>query len=296
MQGTLVVPGRRLQGRRMGQFFYQTPEAKPKKDVERTYSAEELTRGLSELKTAEEALNFYKAILFNHSIRTKVAFLADLWKKIKASPEMTGALAAKEEGRAWLDIFWKSESAFLSYTQPNLFINISRMTTILETAILPRFGIAVKGRLAIYAQGATELSYADTRTNVPNAKQTYDFGDLSKTTFGEDAKSLEAAMKAIDPTYRLGIADWVIALIVVLSAIVLTYGIYKFTTPPEIPPEVKDILAKLKDVDPKAAGDLLKQWMSAASIFGGLTEALKWLAIGAGVITVGGIAFYFVTK
>ena len=307
MQDTLVVSGRRLQGRlAMGQLFhqYQIPKATPIKDVERAYSAEELMKALSELKTAEEAINFYKAALLNYSIMTKAAFLTDLWKKIKVSPEMMKALEATEDGRAWIDIFQRSEAAFLSYTQPNLFTSAGRVKTALEIVLLRRFGIAPKGRVPIYRPGAAELDYADTIVPSVGVKQVYDFGDLSKTTLREDVKSLEEVMRVIDPKFRMGVAPLVAIIITAGATIVGLYYSYRATKPkppPSIPPEILEIYKKLP---PKEAAEAVKHHYNSTQVIGGsagsldkFVEIMQWLAVAAGVMIVGAIAInYFVSK
>ena len=310
MQGTLVVPGRRLQGRlAMGQLFhqYQIPKATPIKDVERAYSAEELMKALSELKTAEEALNLYKANLLNYSIMTKAAFLTDLWKKIKVSPEMMKALEATEDGRAWIDIFQRSEAAFLSYTQPNLFTSAGRVKTALETVLLRRFGIAPKGRVPIYRPGAAELDYADTIVPSVGVKQVYDFGDLSKTTLREDVKSLEEVMRVINPNFRMRGVIIVTLIITAGATIVGLYYSYRATEPkppqppPSIPPEILEIYKKLP---PKEAAEAVKHHYNSTQVIGGsagsldkFVEIMQWLAVAAGVMIVGAIAInYFVSK
>lgn len=261
----------------------------PKPDMDQVYSVQELQDGLT-FTNSDEALDYYKLILRIIAIRRKVAFLADLWARVKSNPQLPLTLLQSDEGRTWLEAFTRAESALLSFTQPNYSVNLGRLLSIMETHVLVGYGIGVVGRMPTYLSGQTEMSYSDVSTVSSMTSRTYDFGDLSQTLLADDIDEMTALANKLGVKAQMGITTLAIALIV--AGVVIVTGLISWTVVhlanPTIPDEIKNVL---KGLDPKSASDLLKQWMNASNFFGQLTDIFKWIAIGAGTLIVGGIVY-----
>jgi hypothetical protein len=254
--------------------------------------------------SVDDALDFYKFAVRSIAMRTKSAFLSDLWAKLKGDLTIVNAMMATENGRKWIDIFTKAESVFLSFSQPVALANFGRIKTHLEVNVLPKqFETGIRGRIPIYVKGATALSYADTNTGAdPRVRTVFNFGDLSDTAVGEDAErvmeyakslNLQASMGAVDPATLVligTIVKWVVVLVVSILAFIL---VHKALSSGEIPPE---LLEALRNAKPGEIKEILEQWRSSQSIFEQISGVLKWLAIAAGSIMIGGTVIYFVAK
>ena len=262
-------------------------------DAPQAYEATDIHDSFANaIKSADDAKDFMKLALLTHSIRTKIAFLSDLWSRIKTNQGMSVALTQSDMGKAWIDVFAKSEGAFLSFTQANNLSNIGVIRSVLETDILPRqFGIGAIGTMPIFVAGGNSLEKSAVSTVSSITPITYDFGDLSETTLYADVVEFEALKNKLSG-YSLG-DPIALALIwgsvIVIVALLGTYAVKRYFDSLQIPPDLLDLLKKMKDVDPKAAADLFKTWTNANHLMGDVVDVLKWavIAIG-GVVVVGG--------
>jgi hypothetical protein len=283
--------------RRMGQI----PVVQPQADMDQVYSVEELKAGFN-FRNASEAFDSYRLALLLMAIRSKVAFVSDLWAQVKVKPELVSALEASEDGKAWFDLFTRAEPTLLSLAQPNYATNMGRIISILEADILlTQYGIGVKGYRPMYLAGQTELSasFTDT-TSDQRMVSVYDFGDLSKTKLSDDLDEVNSITKRLGVSSQLG-NPFLIGVAIVFGFAILAlgaYGIYgaiKIFGPREIPPEVQALLKQLEKVDPQGAAHLLQEWLNAQNIFGGVISVLKWTGIVVAVLLAGGLTIYAVS-
>ena len=298
MQGILAVPNRRAH---MG-------ESHIPKDDERAYSIDELKESLV-FKSEEEAIKFYEFLVRSVALRVKVAFLTDLWSKIKGSPELTGALAATQDGRTWLDLFRASELTFRGLTQPNRFINLQRSRTLMETVVLPKqYGITPRGRLPNYIHGSTSLTYMDV-VGPSGSGREYNFGDLRNTTLGDDLDAIDKLAKFFGHKGLSQVTETVILILVIgVVATAILAGIENVIrewkkpaplapAPNPITPEVNKILEKL---DPEKAADIVKQSLEVQKAVTGRpgewSETIYGLTAATAVFFGGSIAYHLFTK
>lgn len=301
----MVVPNRRIRG--IGHFLGQEgvydprlavwAQPKPTKpDMDHVITMEELSS--VSFANADEAFNYYRYIVLAVAIQTKVAFMVDLWKTIKTSPEVVGAMAVTEDGRAWLEAFTNCEGAFLSFTQPNYFQSLNLIRNHLEVNILPKtYGIGVKGRLPMFIKGATELSYSDVSVGGLNVKATYDFGNLQKSALKDDVKKADELADYFKVRPKLGAIPLAAIVVISITAVIITGFLYAawvdYLETRKIPQEVKDAIKK---ADPATVERILDKWSKMGGLFGGVADIFMWGAIGLGVIVVGGTILYIATK
>lgn len=276
--------------------IYNVPQIEPKPDMDHVLTPEEL--GSISFNSGDEAIAYYNWLVRMIALQTKLAFSADLWAKVKQSPEMIGALAVTESGRAWLNIFANAEAAFMSFTQPNLFQNFQLIRNYLEVNLLPRqYRTGVKGRLPAFIAGAAELSYTDVIVDSSSFVGMVNFGDLTGTSLEDDAKYANDLVKKFAPTVRLGVWPTVVVAIVAVTVVILATFVFAMVTDyiqaKRVP---KEILDKIRDADPQTVERILKQWGDMNGFLASLSDVFMWGAIGLGIFTVGGISLWFASK
>jgi len=299
---TIMVAQGRIRG--MGRLrygmgdagLYQVPQVAAKPDMDHVFSPTEL--GQIAFSSGDEAVAYYNWLIRTIAIQTKIAFAVDLWKTIKQSPEMVGALAVSESGRAWLNAFVNSEAAFISFTQPNLFQNLQLIRNYMEINVLPKqYKMGVKGRMPMFVAGAQSLSYSDVLVDSPAFIATINFGDLSDTSVQSDVEKANDLVSKFAPSVKLGV--WPTAVVVIVAIVALIISTYVFVLMDEyiqakkIPPE---LLKALEKADPATVERLLDKWGRIGGIFGGVADIFMWGAIGLGVIVVGGTALWIASK
>jgi hypothetical protein len=276
--------------------IYQVPNIAPKPDMDHVLSPDEL--GQISFASGDEAIAYYNWLVRIIALQTKIAFSVDLWKTVKQSPEMVGALSVSDSGRLWLDAFAQSEAAFMSFTQPNLFQNLQLVRNYLEVNLLPRvYNMGVKGRLPAFVAGAQDLSYTDVLVDNPNVVGYVNFGDLSGTSVKDDVDTANGLAGKFAPTVKLGVWPTVVVVIVAIVAVIISTYVFilidEYIQAKKIPPEVAEALKK---ADPASVERILDKWGKVGGFFGGLSDTLMWGAIGLGVIVVGGTALWIASK
>jgi len=299
---TIMVAQGRIRG--MGRLrysmgdaeLYQIPQIAAKPDMDHVFSPDEL--GQIVFSSGDEAIAYYTWLVRTIAIQTKIAFAVDLWKTVKQSPEMVGALAITESGRAWLNVFANSEAAFISFTQPNLFQNLQLVRNYMEVNLLPQvYKLGVKGRLPVFIAGAQDMSYTDVLVDSSTFTATINFGDLSSSTVKDDVDRVNELAGKFAPSVKLGVWPTIVVVIVAIVAVILSTYIFvlldEYIQAKKIPPEVAEALKK---ADPATVERILEKWGKMSGFFGGLSDALMWGAIGLGVIVVGGTVLWIASK
>lgn len=270
------------------------PSKAPKPDIDHVLTLAEI--GQLSFANREEAVTFYKSVVRTVALMTKMAFVTDLWKTVKTSPEMIGAMAVTENGRAWLDAFVNSEAAFLSFTQPNYFQSLNLVRSHMEVNVLPKvYKVGVKGRLPAFIPGAMELSYSDVVTST-SGLEAFDFGDLQKSSVKDDIDTIEAAASMLKVKPQLGAVPVVVIVVSVVIVIVSTYlyaGWVDYLETRKIPPELRKVLEK---ADPQTVERILERFIKVQGMFSGVADVFMWGAIGAGIVVIGGTIFWIATK
>lgn len=300
MQGVMVVPGRRGMGyiRGLGQpagpFMPTSPPVAP--DSPRVFTVEDLA-GLGK-GSLEQTLEVYKFFTRAAAIREKSAFMSEALLNIEKDPALRSFVLSSEEGRNYYGALDASKSLFLSLTQPNVSENLRIVAGMIEINVLKaKFSMGVKGRIPRYQNGASELSYSVIDTTA-GMKDTFDLGDLTKTTMLDDIRVMDAAAKAVDPQAKiLGELTTIAIIAIVLGSLAglgIVYAIVskvidgKQLVIPPLPPT---------GVDPGSWAEFLKKFNQTEKSFGERIENIvTLLVVGLGIITVGGTIFYFVTK
>jgi hypothetical protein len=297
--GKRVTYGPKYGTRRLGDAgVFQIPTVAPKPDMDHVFTPAELAQLV--FSSGDEAIAYYNWLVRTIALQTKIAFAVDLWKTVKQSPEMIGALSVTSSGQAWINAFVNSEAAFLSFTQPNMFQNLQLVRNQMEVNVLPKtYNIGVKGRLPAFVSGATELSYSDVLIDAPNVIGYVNFGDLTGTTVQDDTSYINGVVSKFAPTVKTTLGIWPVWVILLVAAVAVLISTYVFILIDEyiqakkIPPE---IVAALKNADPAMVEKILKQWGNIGGLFGGLSDTLMWGAIGLGIIFAGGTVLWFASK
>jgi hypothetical protein len=277
---------------------FQIPTVAPQPDMDHVFTSAELSQ--ITFSSGDEAIAYYNWLVRIIAIQTKIAFSVDLWKTVKQSPEMIGALSVTPSGQAWISAFVNSEAAFLSFTQPNAFQNLQLVRNQMEVNILPKvYNMGVKGRLPAFVSGAVDLSYSDVLVDAPNVIGYVNFGDLTGTLVQDDVSYANGIVSKFAPTVKTTMGVWPTVVVVIVAFVAVLISTYVFILIDEyiqakkIPPEVA---AALKNADPATVERILNQWSKVGGFFGGLSDTLMWGAIGLGVIVVGGGLLWFASK
>lgn len=303
MQGVMVVSGRRGMGyiRGLGQpagpFMPAAPPVGP--DNSHVFTVEELSKiGESSLESALEAYKFFTRAA---ALREKAAFMSEILLNIESTPAIKKFLLNTEDGRNYYGALVAAKSLFLSLSQPNVTANIRIVAGMIEINTLRnRYGKGVRGKVPMYRNGASELSYSVTDTSKDaRVKSTFDFGDLTKTSMLDDINVMSETAKTINPKVKvLGdpLSLGVVITIIVGSLIGLgiVYAmVAKFVDgkqlqiPPTPPP----------GVDPGAWLLWMKKYNESEKTMGQqIQDILTLLIVGGVVVTVAGAAYYIATR
>lgn len=298
--GQRVTYGPKYGTRRLGDAgTFQIPVVAPKPDMDHVFTPDELAQ--ISFASGDEAIAYYNWLVRVIALQTKIAFSVDLWKTVKQSPEMIGALSVTDAGRAWIDGFVNAEAAFMSFTQPNALQNLQLVRNQMEVNILPKvYNMGVKGRLPAFVSGATDLSYSDVLIDAPNVIGYVNFGDLTGTLIPDDVSYINDLVSKFAPAIKPTMGAWVavaITALVVIAAIWIGTYVFIFMEDylkaKQIPPEVLDAMKK---ADPAAVERILDKWSKIGGFFGGAADVIMWGAIGLGVVVVGGGLLWFASK
>ncbi|MGH9391170.1 MAG: hypothetical protein ACRD1Z_16265, partial [Vicinamibacteria bacterium] len=254
-------------------------------------------------RTDEELKRLYVFVQTSISVRTKCASLSRVSAEITGRPTLLSYYRSTPEGQAFVDTLAASKGFFLAATQPNILRSLQNLQIDLEVNHLKKRGYAIRGRNPVYRNDISELSYADTRVDPdPNVavKETLDFGDLSKTRLYDDVNTLRliASNMQIEGMPSLGVEPVTTGIIIlaiikyVIFPLILAIGLWaavdSFNS--------KSITIDLPPGFDKLSPDIQKMILEGKSFLEQTKELLKWVAVGAGILTVGGVVLYFIRK
>lgn len=332
MHGTLVVPNRRAQmgftngPRRLGDAGmyswpppsgYNPAPIETVGDMPQSYDVGTLASAMAGWNP-EQAKKAYGAFQLVRSIRTKMSWVGKYAAYIASDPTILGQFRLAQGGDQFIASAQGMSSVAAKMDQPNLLMTLNNAVTALEVNILPSLGIGVKGRMPIVNPVDFTLSYVDTNTTGPSKVDTIDFGDLSMTSLEGDVAALKLAGEDITlqpppglsaallilgiPAAILAKYLFVILLTTIIAGTVVIVTNKIFGTAKEgfndvmRDPSWQQFIVALAKSNPEAAARLVAGQHVGGDVLGQVTDLVKWGAIGAGTILVGGTIWYFITN
>lgn len=247
--------------------------------------------------STDQALDVYEYIIRAVSVRTKLAFLADLLSKIQAAPVVNTVFSGDPNGQNYEQALQAANDAFMGLMQPNAFQNLQLVRNQLEVNVLPKnFATGVKVRLPSYQSGQAQLSYSDVLIQMPYVQ---DYGDLSQTSLLDDMTRMQQLGTLIDPSTQLSMVGLPIVIAIVIGVWGMLAGIWAIIRQYQAPQsKIVDLLsqAKAQGADITVLSDLLTRVQQSGSILNEASSVLKWGAIALGVGVVGYAAWHLLNN
>jgi len=301
MQGVLVIPGRRGIGHIRGLGFARMGEGPPVQDMDHVFTSDELNKVVIQLATVDEAISAWNYLARASALTQKIAFVSQLKLAVDTNIPLKNWVLSSEAGKNFYAAMDSSRQAFVGMTMPNLLANINILRNVIEIQVLKgKFHKGVKGRMPMYRNGSTELSYSDVDTT---SSQTYegvfDFGDLTKTTMLEDVKVMQdnlavygSSVKMLGEPLTVGVA------IAFTVGAVLIAGIFAFILNKYLDgPQIKTPPLPPAGVDPAAWAKFLLMFNTTEESLGKqVKDIFLMLILGVGFLMIGGTGIWFLTK
>lgn len=252
-------------------------------DLERPISVQEW---IAQPYTEEQAITMHSMVTLYLAVREKLAFMSFLGSSIAKDLSLYTPVANAPSGKAFLETSLAAAKSLAQFDVPNNLSSLLNASTALETSILPRMGIEVRGYVPIFKNGVIDVSRVG---NIgPSSRRIHNFGDLSETSIVNDLAALDLAGKTVKERYNLSaVLPLGVLLGIVLAFLagvtILVGGIIdKFK--PEVPPILNDptVQEALRRMTPADAANFIKEMTQAQSFLGQIAGTLKWVAIAAG--------------